>query len=193
MLPNIGHFEKILVEPRLPNRIPEERFQRQRGTSGNNHPIELFFDDLVGNLLSGVRGTRKKLLLGIDNIRQSLNILHHGRNIHYTANIGPAVTHENSNPRFFPRDIPFHGIDLLRRQFSLTFSQQFTRKGAGPTGRKNRFRDIKGSLKGPTHKDTGTSGLYGIFRICFAESMGLQLDSKLLHKLIRVSRGIQPH
>ena len=69
MLPDISHFIVILINSRLPNCVPEERFKGPRAASSHNHSIQPLFLRYVGNFFGGVRSARKELLLSMDNIR----------------------------------------------------------------------------------------------------------------------------
>ena len=59
MLPDIGHLVVILVDSRLPKRVPEERLQGPGGARGDNHPVESFFPRYIGDFFGRVGRARK--------------------------------------------------------------------------------------------------------------------------------------
>ena len=162
VLPDIGHFEVILVNAALPERIAEQRFQGPGGAGGHNHPVELFFLDGLRDGIGRIGGTGKQLLGSVDNVRKRLAIFHHRRHIDHFSDIGAAMAYKNTDPGLFCGHIFFGWVGSFGAQLPAPVIQKLTALGARAAGGKNRFRDIHGALKGAADKDPGAGGLHGI-------------------------------
>ena len=99
LIPDISHFEQVLVQPRLSNGGLEERFVGPWRTGRHDHPVEFMLRDHLLDMVLGVLGTGKKVVLGIRHVWQGLGIIPHGRDIDDRADIDPAVTDEHPDSR----------------------------------------------------------------------------------------------
>ncbi len=193
MLPDVGHFEVILIDPGLAQGVPEQRFERSRGAGGDDHAVEPFLPGDVRDFLGRVGGARKHLLLGIDDIGQRQAVIDGGGNIHRPADIRPAVTHEDADPRLLLGDVPLRRIDALPGEPPPAEVEQLPALGAGAAGAENRLGDVDRPLERAADENPRPAGLHGVERAGLTEVMRVELDPELGRQTLDVRGRIQSH
>ena len=107
----------------------------------------------------------------MDDVGQFSGIFNRGRNIHYTSDIRPTMTHKNPYPRFLIGDIPLRRIYPLSSQFASPVVEILATLGTGSAGAEYRLRDIYRTLQSATYKDHRPDGLHRIVLTYFGESV----------------------
>jgi len=109
LVPDVGHFEKILIEARITDKGAEDRLMGPSGARCHDDPVKRFFMDDVFDLLLGVLGTGEKVLIGEDDIGESFGVVLHIGDIDDTPDVDAAIADKDADPRRLARDIPFIG------------------------------------------------------------------------------------
>ena len=114
LIPYIGHFEKIWIETRSPNGLPEERFMGPWRAGRDNDPVQISFLYRLFHSLLSIDGTGIQAVLNVHNIGKRPGELPYLGYIDHPPDVLAAVTHENTYPGSLP------GYILLRRPLFLT-------------------------------------------------------------------------
>ena len=191
VLPDVGHFIIILVDPRLANGIPEQVLQGSRRAGGDDHAVDPLLPGHVGDLLGGVRRAGEELLLRVDHVGQRQGVLHDLGDVDDPADVRAAMADEDGDLRLFPGNILFLGINPFPGQVPPPVVQKLAALGAGPAGAENRLGNIQRPLEASTDKNPGPAGLQRIAGIDLAEIMFVQLDAELLRHRLHLQRRSQ--
>ncbi len=105
LIPDIGHFEEILVETYLPNGLLKQRLVGAGRAGGNHYPVQIVFLHSLLYLLLGILGAGIEVLLHIDHILQPLGEFPYPRHIYDAADVDPAMADEDPDTGFLLRYI----------------------------------------------------------------------------------------
>jgi hypothetical protein len=99
LVTNVGHFEKIRVQPDLSNSILKKGLMGSWGARCHHYPVQAMLLDNPLNLLLGILGTGIEVILYVNHLGKALGILRHIRDIHHATNVDPTMAYENANAR----------------------------------------------------------------------------------------------
>ena len=193
MLSDVGHVIVVLVQPCLPHRVPEQRFEGSGRAGGDNDAVEPVFLGHICDFFGTVRGAREKLLLGIDHIWQGLAVFDGFRNIHNSTDVCPTMTYKDAYPGLLSGDVPFRRVDPLLSQLAPAIAKELPALGASPAGGENRLGNVCRALERSTHKDAGPGRLHRIGGIDLAEAVSVELNAEFPRQALCVRRRVQPH
>ena len=106
LVADVGHFEEVGVEARLPDGLLEHGHVGPGGAGGHHHPVELVLLDEIQNLTLGVRGAGEQVLVGHRHPRQGGDVFGEGRDVDDAADVDAAVADEDADARLLARRHP---------------------------------------------------------------------------------------
>ena len=193
LVADVGHPEEIGVESFFPQGLAKERLMGPGRTGGDDDPVEPLLLYHLSDPLLRVLGTGEEVVLGIDHMRERLDVLPYRRHIHHRPDVDPAVTDKDPDPRFLPAHIPLRGICLLLEECAPARGDGLRREGRGPACLGHGLGYVLGTLKGAADVDPLPGRGDRRRRGRGAEAVRFQLNPQLCGQLTRSRGGPQAH
>ena len=191
LVPNVGLFEKVLVEGTVAQCFLKEGFVGAGRTGRHDHAIEVLFLDDPDQLVLGILRTGKQIFLNIGDIGKGFGIFNHFRHPHDVGNVYPTVADKNPDPRGFLPDVPLRGKRLFMNQ-SVARIGELACRG---TGDRRRFHDRRRNVLGPLEHTTRIDPRSGCLHRRKAarrhEVVIVQFYTQLLGQLSNLGRRFQ--
>ncbi len=158
LIPDIGHFEEVWIEPCFAERVPKERFVRPRRAGGDHNAIQVVFPyPLFHQFLSVVRA-RVQTAFRVNHIRECLRKLDQHLHVDYGRDIRPAVAYEDPNSCIFARYVCLRGVFLRDDQAELFVLQPPKNLRCGGGGLHDRLGDVLRLRERASHVDPIPTG-----------------------------------
>ncbi len=128
----------------------------------------------------------------MDDVGESLSILHHARDIDNASNVDAAVTYENPYPRRLTPYIQLFWELLLLHQGSSNRRKQLTHTRSSGTGLSHSLGDVLGRREHAADENSRPRSFHGVEGLGFAETVIVQLNTEVFSKFLNVLRRREP-
>jgi len=156
LIANVGHLEKIFIETASLEGILEELFMGARRAGRHHYPVQLLFGDDLPDLLLGILGAGKEIVVDENYLGQRCRIGPDFADVDHRADVDAAVADKHPDA-----GSGFRQVRLLGRQLAHLHAgaprpgQVDGRCTGGSAGFRHRERDVLGPLEQATGIDSG--------------------------------------
>ncbi len=162
------------------------------GTGGNDHPVEIFFPDNLGERFLGILGTGIQVGVDILHIGQGGGVFRYCFDVDHTGDVDTAVTDENPDPGPFIDHIGLRYHLFFMNQGSPGLAEDLSGGGSRCTGIHHRLRDILGALESTAGIDPRTGGFHRFEGIGFAKIASGGVDTEFFGQFEGLRVGLKP-
>ena len=113
LVADVGHFQEIGVQTRLPQGVLEQGFVGPGGAGRDDDAVEIKLLDLLGNEFLGIGGAGEEIVFHRDDARQAPGVFRQGLDVHHPGDVDAAGADKDPDADLLSRDIPFRRIGLF--------------------------------------------------------------------------------
>ena len=184
LIADVGHLEKVGIEPGAAEHVSKQRAVGQRRAAGDNDPVQILPAHLLGYVFHTVLRTRIQVGLGMGDAGQCCRVLGNAGHVEETADVRTAVANEHADPQLLLGDITLGGKLGFGGQREPSFAEAGRGRGRGPAGFDDRLGNVFRLAEGADCVDPGPARLERVELWGVAEAVLVEFDTETTSKLL---------